>query len=69
MVYPDLSSRCLNLLTRKIKYLSNTRKVYLTSNQEICENTINNDNDDDDDNTNNNYNNSNSSHPDLASRQ
>jgi hypothetical protein len=28
----------LNLLMRKIKiYLSNTRKVYLTSNQEICE--------------------------------
>jgi hypothetical protein len=39
----------------KIKYLSNTRKVFLTSNQEICENKINN---------NNNYNSSNSdSHP------
>jgi NADH-ubiquinone oxidoreductase chain 3 len=44
----------LNLLMRMIKhYLSNTSKVYLTSNQEICENKISNNNNH---NSNNNHN-------------
>ena len=34
----------LNLLISKIKSLSNTKRVYLTSNQEICQNKINNNN-------------------------
>jgi hypothetical protein len=48
-----------NLLMRKIKWnLSNTKTVYFTSNQEICETKISNIN---------NYNNSNTSHPVISS--